>query len=107
MCGIVGYIEKNKLRRSYWMVSKSWNTAAMILREWQCMTERRSISKKRPDVCKVLNELTHGGELLPGTVGIGHTRWATHGEPSMSMRTRILTRIIRSRWYTTGSLRTI
>lgn len=82
MCGIVGYIGNQQ--------------AAPILLDGLGKLEYRgydsagiavynngeiSMAKSKGRL-KVLNEITHGGETLPGTLGIGHTRWATHGSPS-------------------------
>lgn len=82
MCGIVGYIGKEQ--------------AAPILLEGLSKLEYRGYDSsgmavydgteihftKATGRLKVLSELTHDGETMPGSVGIGHTRWATHGAPT-------------------------
>lgn len=82
MCGIVGYIGNQQ--------------AAPILLDGLSKLEYRGYDSsgiavyngneidmvKSKGRLKVLNELTHDGATLPGTLGIGHTRWATHGSPS-------------------------
>lgn len=82
MCGIVGYIGTAQ--------------AAPILLDGLSKLEYRGYDsagiavydgkeihvKKAAGRLKVLSELTHDGATMPGTLGIGHTRWATHGTPS-------------------------
>ena len=83
MCGIVGFIGREQ--------------AAPILLEGLSRLEYRGYDfaglavddrEKGLQVVKakgrlqVLRDLTDGGAKVPGTMGLGHTRWATHGEPS-------------------------
>ncbi|MBD5464427.1 MAG: glutamine--fructose-6-phosphate transaminase (isomerizing) [Lachnospiraceae bacterium] len=84
MCGIVGYIGAQE--------------AAPIILDGLAKLEYRGYDStgmavldgdqinitKAPGRLKVLEELTHGGETMPGHVGVGHTRWATHGVPNMT-----------------------
>jgi glucosamine--fructose-6-phosphate aminotransferase (isomerizing) len=82
MCGIVGYIGKEQaapilLDGLSKLEYRGYDSAGMAVfdgSEINC--------KKATGRLKVLSELTHGGETMPGCVGIGHTRWATHGAPT-------------------------
>lgn len=82
MCGIVGYVGSR--------------LAAPILLDGLSKLEYRGYDSSGLAVCdgkklhivkakgrlKVLSDMTEGGKTLNGNVGIGHTRWATHGAPS-------------------------
>lgn len=83
MCGIVGYTGNKQ--------------AAPILLDGLAKLEYRGYDSAGVAVCdgknpvdvvkakgrlKILIEKTNGGTAVPGSCGIGHTRWATHGEPS-------------------------
>ena len=82
MCGIVGYVGTQQaapllldgLRR---LEYRGYDSAGMAV----CGGGGLQV-RKAPGRLKVLEERVHGGADLNGTVGIGHTRWATHGEPN-------------------------
>ena len=82
MCGIVGYIGTNQaapilLDGLSKLEYRGYDSAGIAVYDGEEINVVKSKGR-----LKVLNELTHGGETLPGTLGIGHTRWATHGAPS-------------------------
>ena len=83
MCGIVGFTGKHQaapilLDGLSKLEYRGYDSAGIAVRDGDKETE--VIKAKGP--LKVLIEKTNGGESVPGTCGIGHTRWATHGEPS-------------------------
>ena len=82
MCGIVGYIGKSQAapvvldglsRLEY----RGYDSAGMAIFDGEKINITKSVGR-----LKVLQELTHDGATMPGTLGIGHTRWATHGAPN-------------------------
>ena len=82
MCGIVGYIGDQQaapilLDGLEKLEYRGYDSAGIAAYDGQEMHVMKAQGR-----LKVLSELSHGGELLPGTLGIGHTRWATHGAPS-------------------------
>lgn len=82
MCGIVGYIGNQQaspilLDGLSKLEYRGYDSAGIAI-----YNEAEISTVKSKGRLKVLSELTHDGTILPGTLGIGHTRWATHGEPS-------------------------
>lgn len=82
MCGIVGYIGKNQaapivLDGLSKLEYRGYDSAGMAIFDGSKINITKSVGR-----LKVLQELTHDGATMPGNLGIGHTRWATHGAPS-------------------------
>src|SRR5699024_7749335 len=84
MCGIVGYVGQEQavpivldgLSRLEYRGYDSAGVAVYSQRD-----ERLSVYKAKGRL-KVLSDMLQGGAAVEGTVGVGHTRWATHGAPS-------------------------
>lgn len=82
MCGIVGYIGTQQaapilLDGLSKLEYRGYDSAGIAIYNGTSIDMVKSQGR-----LKVLNELTHDGETIKGTIGIGHTRWATHGSPS-------------------------
>ncbi len=84
MCGIVGYTGEHQaapilLSGLEKLEYRGYDSAGLAVRDNEKPVE---IIKARGRL-RVLAEKTNDGSTLKGTCGIGHTRWATHGEPSV------------------------
>ena len=83
MCGIVGFTGNHQaapilLDGLSKLEYRGYDSAGLAVRDGNAEVE---VIKAKGRL-KVLKEKTNNGESVPGTCGIGHTRWATHGEPS-------------------------
>ena len=84
MCGIVGYTGTEQatpilLEGLSKLEYRGYDSAGIAVEE-----ENKISVVKAKGRLRVLEEMTSQGASLKGCCGIGHTRWATHGEPSVS-----------------------
>ncbi len=85
MCGIVGYVGHqnaeaillDSLRRLEYRGYDSAGIATLSLQRNNCLTEIRRAAGKLENLRTFVKQ-----NPCPGTIGIGHTRWATHGKPT-------------------------
>ena len=84
MCGIIGiasnkFVSTNIINSLKKLEYRGYDSAgiAIINSETKTITCNKAEGKLK----NLKNNLN--GENIPGTVGIGHTRWATHGKPEV------------------------
>ena len=84
MCGIVGFTNKERqaapvlLQGLTRLEYRGYDSAGLAVRDGVS----DPVVVRAKGRLKALKEKTNDGLSVPGTCGIGHTRWATHGEPS-------------------------
>ena len=83
MCGIIGYVGHQQaapilLDGLARMEYRGYDSAGVAVRS---ETKELQVYKSKGRL-QVLSDMIHGGADVEGTLGIGHTRWATHGEPN-------------------------
>jgi glucosamine--fructose-6-phosphate aminotransferase (isomerizing) len=84
MCGIVGFIGENQaapilLDGLAKLEYRGYDSAGIAVRDGISSVH---VVKAKGKLSELL-EKTDNGNSVKGTCGIGHTRWATHGEPSV------------------------
>jgi glucosamine--fructose-6-phosphate aminotransferase (isomerizing) len=82
MCGIVGYVGHEAaapilLEGLTRLEYRGYDSAGIVV----CANGKLNLAKASGEV-KNLYAMTNGGHNLSGTIGLGHTRWATHGQPT-------------------------
>lgn len=85
MCGIVGFTGKQQaapvlLDGLSKLEYRGYDSAGIAVRNGDALAEVVKATGK----LRNLSEKTDNGAALPGCCGIGHTRWATHGEPTQT-----------------------
>lgn len=82
MCGIVGYVGQKKaapvlLDGLSKLEYRGYDSAGIAV-----MNGNKIEVHKAKGRLQILSDMIDGGGMICGNMGIGHTRWATHGEPS-------------------------
>lgn len=82
MCGIVGYVGHREatpilLEGLSKLEYRGYDSAGVAV-----LSDNEIKAEKTKGRLKVLSDQLDGGKALKGNIGIGHTRWATHGAPS-------------------------
>ena len=85
MCGIVGYTGTHQaapilLDGLSKLEYRGYDSAGIAVRDGEALAK----VVKATGRLRNLSEKTDCGNALPGACGIGHTRWATHGEPTQT-----------------------